>query len=126
MSSSFKGKNLFGSGPHRYRVGAQGESTLPSLYFDNVDSSSVPIGLIELEVTVTGRLVAASDAALWALRDAITAEIAHPPVPGALVDHTGRTHTGMSLLKYEEGDRVDRGRVMSLAYVATFRRFVLL
>jgi len=126
MSSSFKGKNLFGSGAHRFRVGEQGESTLPSLYFDNVDSSSVPIGLIEFEVTVTGRLAAASDAALWVLRDAITAELAHPPVPGALVDHTGRTHAGMSLLRYEEADRVDRGRVISLGYVANFRRFALL
>ncbi len=124
MPSSFKSIDLFGSGPHRFAVGAQGEQVLSNLRNPIPLPGSTPIGPLELVVKVTGRLVAASESALWALRDAITAEFAHPPVPGTLVDHHGRTWTGMCFVTFEEGDRTDRGRTRSVEYSATFLRFL--
>ena len=84
---------------------------------------SVPLGLLELDVIVTGRLVAASESGLWFFRDAIVAELMHPPTAGTLIDLHGRTWTGMSFITYQEADRTDRGRVVSMAYTAVFRRF---
>jgi hypothetical protein len=81
------------------------------------------VGVQELDITVRGRLVATSEAALWTARDAVTAMLINPPTAGALVDHTGRTWTGMSFIRYEEAEVRDRGRVWSMAYTATFRKF---
>lgn len=121
--SSFKGHNLFGSGPHRFSQLKQGHLALGALYFQVISPATTPIGLEELDVVVKGRLVAASDAALWTLRDAITAELQESPTPGTLVGNDGRNGTQMTFLNYIESDRTDRGRVKSLAYTATFRNF---
>lgn len=121
--SSFKGKNIFGSGPHRFAQLRQGHLLLTSIQFDIWQPGSAPAGLIELDVAVTGRLVASGDAALWALRDAVVAELEETPSAGTLVGEDGRVWSGMTFVRWEEAERVDRGRVVSLGYVATFRRF---
>lgn len=121
--SSFKGKPLFASGPHRFSLVEQGQSVLPALYFKVISPATLPIGLVELDVVVKGRLLATGDGALWTLRDALTAELQEAPTPGTLVGPDGRTWSDMSFLSYLEADRVDRGRVWSIGYVATFRRF---
>lgn len=121
--SSFKGRDIFGSGPHRFAVLRQGHQTLPALYFQVIAPATTPIGLVELDVVVTGRLVAAGDAALWTLRDAVVAELEDTPNPGTLVAGEGRSWPDMTFLSYVEADRTDRGRVRSIAYTATFRRF---
>ncbi len=121
--STFKGIDLFGSGPHRFRQGVQGEDVVPNYILGISVSGSTPVGTLELDVVVAGRLVAASEAALWALRDAWTAQLAHPPVPGALIDSHGHEWEDMSLIAYEEAPPTDRGRARSIAYQATFRRF---
>ncbi len=121
--SSFKGRNIFGSGPHRFAVGKQGQQTLPALYFQVIAPATTPIGLVELEVVVKGRLVASSDAGLWTLRDAVVAELENVPSPGTLVAADGRSWSEMTFIGYVEEDRVDRGRVRSVGYTATFRRF---
>ncbi len=126
MASSFKSKSLFNSGPHRFALGRQGHLVLNELYFGIIDPASAPYGLLELDVIVTGRLVAASEAALWTARDAVTAELEDSPSGGTLVDEHGRTWADMVFMRYEEADRVDRGRVWSIAYVATFRNFAYL
>lgn len=123
MASSFKSKSLFNSGPHRFALARQGHLILQDLFFGVTTPGSTPFGLLELDVVVTGRLVAGSEAALWTLRDAITAELEETPTSGVLVDEHGRTWNEMVCIRYEEGDRVDRGRAWSLAYVATFRDF---
>jgi hypothetical protein len=123
MASSFKGLNLFGSGPHRFAVLAQGQLVVPELRLGNVLSGSRYLGPLEVEVVVTGRLSAASDAALWGLRDAVTAQLLNPPAPGTLIDHHGRTWTDMSFVRFEPGDRTDRGRLVTLEYSATFLDF---
>ncbi len=120
--SSFKGANLFGSGPHRFAIGKQGELAVPAYVIGGGGSGSTLLGPIEPEVTVTGRLVADSESALWALRDAITAQLSHPPTPGTLTDQRGHTWTGMTFLTFTEGDRTDRGRTASVMYKAVFRK----
>jgi hypothetical protein len=122
--SSFKGLDLFGSGPHRFHLAKQGEDVVPNFVLGAGGSGSTPVGPIELDVIVTGRLTAASESALWSLRDAITAQLADPPVPGTLIDSHSRTWTDISFITYEEADRADRGRTWSIEYTATFRRFI--
>lgn len=126
MGSSFKGVDLFGSGPQRFALARQGHLVLTAFQaFGFSGPESYPFGLVELEVIVTGRLVGASEAALWARRDAIVAQLEDTilPTPGTLIDTRGRSWTGMVLHRFEEGDRVDRGRVWSIEYTALFRRF---
>ncbi len=126
MGSSFKGLDLFGSGPQRFTLGRQGHLVLTDLSFGITGPGTYPYGLLELDVLVTGRLVAATDAALWAVRDAIVGAFETLPTPGTLVDLHARSWTEMSFIRYEEQETVDRGRVVSLGYVATFRRFLQL
>ena len=121
--SSFKGLDLFGSGPHRFAQSLQGEDVVPNYILGIGGSGSTPVGALELDVVVTGRLVAAGESALWTKRDAITAQLAHPPVPGTLIDSNGRSWTGMSFITYQEAPRTDRGRTWSIEYTATFRKF---
>ena len=125
MASSYKGKDLFGSGPHRFALGTLGEVVVSDLSLGGFSSDSFAVGPRELEVVVAGRLVAASEAALWVLRDAIAAELVSPPAAGTLVDLHGRTWGDMSFITYDEGDRTDRGRAWSMSYRAVFRRFNL-
>lgn len=121
--SSFKSLDLFGSGPHRFAVDGQGQAILSGLFQPTPAPGSLYLGPVELEVIITGRLIAASDAALWALRDAITDQLLDPPEPGTLIDHHGRGWPGMSFIKFTPGGPTDRGRVISLAYEARFLKF---
>lgn len=124
MPSSFKGLDLFGSGPHRFALGKQGQLALSGIALGAFVPDSTPLGLVELDITVTGRLLASSESALWTLRDAIVAQLLHPPTRGTLIDLHGRTFTNMSFITYTEADRTDRGRVLSVSYSAVFRRFI--
>lgn len=122
MPSTFKSLALF-AGPHRFALARQGQLVVSELVLGGFGPSTYPLGLVELEVVVTGRLVASSESALWALRDAMTSELLDPPTPGTLVDAHGRTWDDMSFHSYIEGDRTDRGRHRSITYEARFRRF---
>lgn len=125
MSSSFKSLDLFGSGPHRFSMGEQGLYLVPLRAFgDPSIPGSAQFGDVELEVIVRGRLAAASDSALWALRDAIKAQATFSATAGTLVDHHGKSWSDMTLVEYVERDRTDRGRVVSIGYEVRFRRFV--
>jgi len=120
--SSFKAMDLFGSGPQRFSCGKQGELTLPGYLSGGSGSGTTLLGLLELDVVVVGRLAATTEAGLWILRDAIAAQLTDPPTMGSLTDAHGRVFTDMSLVWYQEQDRVDRGRVWSVGYKALFRR----
>lgn len=124
MPSSFLGNNLFGSGPHRFRVLAQGEMIVQYARLNPTQPGSFAAGPLELAVVVSGRLVASSESGLWTLRDAIAAKLTDPPLVGTLVDLQLRTWVNMSFVRFESGDRTDRGRVVSLAYEALFVRFL--
>jgi len=122
MASSFKGKDLFGSGPHRFGQARQGHLMMSWVALGTIQPGTVALGLVELDVTVTGRLVAASEAALWTLRDAVVAELQESPTTGTLVDLHGHSWTAMSFIDFREGDWTDRGRVWSMGYEAVFRK----
>lgn len=122
MSSTFKGLDLFGSGPHRFSVGPRGQLITANFFNGGGNAGSTLQGLIAWQVIVKGRLVAGSEAALNALRDAVIAQLEPLPTPGTLVDTRGRTWSDMNFVTFQEGDRVDRGRVWSVTYTATFVR----
>jgi len=124
MASSFNSLGLFNSGPHRFRLGAEGEYALVLARIDPFQAGSTPVGPLELVVIVRGRLQASSQSALWMIRDTITAQLTHPPQIGALVDHSGRTWDDVSFTRFEVDDRIDRGRIWSVGYEATFTRFL--
>lgn len=124
MASSFNAQNIFGSGPHRFRVLAEGEAILMNSRLNPLQAGSIAIGPLELMVTVTGRLIAPTGTALWTLRDAVTALLTDPPTSGTLVDPHGRSWTDMSFVRFETGTQTDRGRVVSIGYTATFVRFL--
>lgn len=120
--STFNGVSLFGSGPHRFLEGRRGQSLQSQLFASPPGPGTLYLGLVETRVRVRGRLVAASEAGLWALRDAVTAQLQDPPVYGTLADGRGRAWDSMSLVGFRVSDRVDRGRAFSVAYEATFIR----
>ncbi len=132
MASFFNALGLFNSGPHRFGHRAIGELVVPNAALNPVQPGSIAAGPLELVIVVAGRLTATTETALWTLRDAIAAQLTDPPVVASLVDHHGRTWTGMSFVRFEPlepsggqgAGRTDRGRVRSIAYRATFVKFL--
>lgn len=121
MAASYKNLGLFSSGPCRFMVGKQGILTLPAYITGGSGAGSVIVGTLELEVIVTGRLVASSEAVLWQLRDALTSQLTNPPVPGTLIDHHGRSWENVSLVTIQWAEQTDRGRLHSIEYKCVFR-----
>jgi hypothetical protein len=119
--SSFKGLDLFGSGPHRFAFGEQGYLLTLDFFGGGAGGGSTNQGPKETDIIVRGRLMASNESALWTLRNAIRAQFTDPAVAGTLVDSAGRSWTNMTLVTYREGDRRDRGRVYSMRYLVQFR-----
>lgn len=121
--SSFRSLDLFGSGPHRTLIARRGLHVVPDAitYDQPILPWAAAYGDLELIVTIRGRLVAASEAALWTLREAVADETELAKGEATLVDTRGRTYEDMWFIRYEEFGTVDRGRVWSMAYEATFR-----
>ena len=61
MPAHFKSLPLFSSGPARFSVMSQGLVVLSNLSLGTTDPNTFPIGARELDVVVTGRLVASSE-----------------------------------------------------------------
>jgi hypothetical protein len=122
MNSSWKGQDLFGSGPHRFALSRRGFLLAPDAGSFDPTPRLVEYGALEWDVLVTGRLVAATDTALWVLRDAIQTVLDGRGL-GTLVDQQGRSFLNMFFARIEWGDRTDRGRRVSVEYVARFHRF---
>lgn len=122
MASTFKGLNLFTSGPHRFEVHRQGRRVVPLSAIANDPSiaGTIETGDHELRVSVHGRLVAESESALDALREAITDQAAYQVPAGDLIDHHGRTWQDVKLLHVEWDAGIDRGRALSVGYRAEF------
>lgn len=124
--SSYRGLDLFGSGPHRTRLLVRKIRTLPVyvvLPGSTEETGLIPVGNGDYEIEVVGRLIAGTEAALWSLRSAIMGQIDETLGDATLVDTFGRSWTKMRLTEYLEADRVDRGRSWSVGYTATFRWF---
>ncbi|MFT5424122.1 MAG: hypothetical protein ACI89L_001915 [Phycisphaerales bacterium] len=125
--STFRGIDFFGSGPHRVVQGARAQTLVPLWVINFVgfnDSSGTEAqGDDDQTVTVTGRLVGATEALLWAKRDALMSEtaFAYPAKKGTLVDNHGRSWTDLVMVSYAEDGPIDRGRSWSIGYVVTLR-----
>ena len=119
--SSINGQTLFNSGPHRFVVRSVGTLYFPPLSLDFLQTTTELIGPIELAIHQTGRLVSTTESGLWALVDAIKSA-GESRVNGALIDNTGTSWSDMTFLRFRPDDRVDRGRVISLAYSADYIR----
>jgi len=132
MASFFNALGLFNSGPHRFSHRAIGELVVPNAALNPVLPGSIAAGPLELTVIIVGRLVASSETNLWTQRDAIAVQLTDPPTFAALIDHHGRTWNDMSFVRFEPlepsggqgAGRTDRGRTRSLAYRATFVKFL--
>lgn len=121
--SSFNGQDLFSSGPHRFVYDVTGRLYLPPLAGANQDFATADYGPLELSVIQTGRLIADDDAGLIALIDAVRA-VAESDDHGTLVDATGRSLTGMSMLRFTLTSTIDRGRVHSAPYEILYRQLL--
>jgi len=121
MPSSFKSLNLFGSGPHRFMVGKRGQLMVADLFLKGFGSGTTPQGLIELDVVVTGRLVATSESALRTLESDIAAQLTDPLQVGTVIDLHGRSFANMSFIAFEQTGPTDRNRRFSMPYAARFR-----
>lgn len=118
--SFFKGEDLFGSGPHVFAEGPAGQEMIPRLRLGIPESGSISIGAAQLAVTVTGRLVADGDAALWSLIDIIKGQLTAFSTPGLLSDNAGHEWPDVNFVGFQTNGPFDRGRLTSVAYTALF------
>lgn len=119
--SSIAGQQLFESGPHRFAVRAVGRVFLPPFALDFLQETTFVAGPLELWVRQSGRLVAQDGPTLWELVELIRAR-AESALHGTLITNDGRSWSGMTLLRFRPEERVDRGRLVSLAYDADYIR----
>ena len=119
--SSFKGNDLFGSGPHRFSDPNEGQQMVLRLALGQSLAGSISLGDQEIVVIVKGRLVDDSDAKIDLALDTIRAEL-DDFTAGTLEDNHGRQWATMKFARFEPAERRDRGRLVSLAYVARFYR----
>ena len=126
MSSSYGGVDLFGSGPHRFMFEPRGLARVPLsvIASDPQVSGTHVVGDKELKIVVEGRLVSATEAGLWSLREAVALPATEAAGTATLIDDAGRSFGQMRLDEYAELGPADRGRVWSMAYRATFIRLI--
>lgn len=123
MSSSFNGVDLFGSGPHRIKPETMGQQMIPQSEFSG-GVGWYGLGAVPPVVTVEGRLVGASEAAVRSQLEAIQLQLITYPTPGPLVNDAGHTWTEMSFGRFVPAGPMEYGRVVSLAYTAWFYRLI--
>lgn len=122
MASTFGGVAYFNSGPHRFVVRRLGRLVQGPFGTPLDLPYSTDRGPAELAIVQTGRLIAASNAALWTLIDAVQAR-AESTLAGTLVDHHGRSWANLRMIAFRPDDRIDRGRVFSIRYRVDYLRF---
>lgn len=122
--SSFRGEDLFSSGPHHFIVRRVGTFVRAGFVFPNDSSVPVAYGKAAIEIEQVGRLVAGTSAALWALFDAIRLH-AESGVSGALVTETSKTFEGVALYEFSMTGPIERGRDWSMPYIARYTQIDL-
>lgn len=120
--STIAGQSLFNSGPHRFALKKVGKLWVPPLRVDVLQDLIVVFSAnLQVQIEQAGRLIGANEADLWTQVETIRARC-ESQLTGALVDNNGRTWSSMTLLTFRPEERVDRGRVISLAYRADYAR----
>ncbi len=123
MPSSFNSLDLFSSGPHRFFVGPMGSQLVQRSLLDLANAGRQPVGPLDGDATIRGRLIASTDADLWSIIDAITAQLTFPPTAADLIDLHGRTFKNVSFISIELLAPFDRAREISVPYEARFTQF---
>ena len=111
-------------GPHRFHQGSRGRCWSTAGVVGLFGPRTFAQGLRELEVIVTGRLIAQSESALVDIARRDHRSAAAPADAGTLIDLHARQWIDMSFVSFIEQERTDRGREWSLAYSATFRNMI--
>lgn len=115
MPATYKATAYFSSGPHRFRIGNTGRVLFPPFSPNNGGDVSVDVATRELRIFQTGRLTAATEAALWTLWTTLRA-VAEATSAGTLVLHSGKSFTDMHMVRFESMGPIDRGRLFSMPY----------
>ncbi len=128
MASSYNGQAIFQHGPHRFRPVSHELYVVQLWRTQGVEFAGTnPTGESDTDIVVTGRVVAQNESQLDTRVQALTSLVALEnfdlPTQETLVDGHGRVYEDASLISVELGERVDRGRSVSVSYVATFRIF---
>lgn len=124
MSSTFRGTDLFGDGPHRFSLEPLGVLAPLRLSIGVTAPGSAVIGPLEVAVVVRGRLVAPSEGDMDGRLELIRSFLTFPTTDGELVDHHGRSYADAAFVRFVPADRTDRGRAVSLAFEARFVQLV--
>lgn len=119
--ATFRGLDLFSSGPHRVRINLAGRLYLPPLVGINTSSSTLDVTTAELQIEQSGRLAAPDEATLWQRVQAIV-DTAEGVQPGTLLLDSGQQWTNLRMLRFGTPDPPDRGREFSIAYTIEYRR----
>jgi len=118
--STLDGQDLFGSGPHSFRVGAW-ERSLDRRGFAGVDGEAVlDMGLRSRPLVQTGRLHAETAASLHTSMSQIEAVVdgrVH-----TLIDNHGKTYSRVIAERFEPGMPVKRGRGFWCDYTLQYRQ----
>ena len=122
MASTFAGKSLFNSGPHRFAIRRVGRLTRGPFATPLDLPYTTDEGVRELAIFHRGRLVATTNLSLWSKIDLIQTE-AEAITVGTLIDHQGRSWSDMTLIRFEPSAWIDRGRVFTMTYEALYLRF---
>jgi len=118
--SSYAGENLFGSGPHAFRLGTW-QRSLQTRGFSGVCGEMVlNLGLRSRRIAQSGRLQAGSASALHALLDAVNA--CNDGATHTLVDNHGRSYPHVVLESFETTTPVRRGQGFYCNYQIEYRQ----
>lgn len=122
MSVQFAGQSLFSSGPHKLVLGRYGRFIAPPFPQGGGPEFSIDFALRERRMQVRGRVTGVSMSQLFARFNAIR-DLAEAGTVGTIT-WEGQSWTGMRMIDLDAQAPVDRGRVLSIAYVVTFLKMI--
>lgn len=120
MGSSFQGVDVFEDAVQRFQEVPRAVQLLENARIDPTSAGTVPTGLMNLRVIVRGRMRATTEDALWRKCEQVSSLATFPVTTGRLEDGHGRGWDDMGLVSVTFGETIDRGREVSVAFVATF------
>jgi len=118
--SAFAGEDLFGSGPHAFRLGPWQRAVQNRAFAGVHGELLLDLGIRSRKIRQTGRLQADSADALHALLSTIDGYC--DGAEHALVDNHGRSYASVILEQLETTTPVQRGRGFYCDYKAEYRQ----